>query len=173
MGPGKKVLEQIRQAQQNRLASETIESLQQQYLSFRLNDDWYGLVVFCLVEVLPLQKITRVPSVPDYVLGVMNFRGEVLSAIDLKRFFGLPQDSTSEEQNIVVVEHGQVRTGFLVDEIGDLISLTPEELLEEPLLVGKAQRNFFEGAVRWGEALLTVINLEGLLHADGLYYPQD
>ena len=172
-GPGKKILEQVRRAQQSRLASEITESRQQQYLSFRLNDDWYGLIVFDLVEVLPLHKVTRVPSVPDYVRGVMNFRGEVLSVVDLKRFFGLPLVSASAETNIVVVEHGEVRTGLLVDEIGNLMSFAAEEMLEEPLLVGKAQRAFFEGAVRWGETLLTVINLEGLLQAEGLYYRQE
>ncbi len=168
-GPGKKILDQVRRTQQDQLASETIDSPHQQYLSFLLNEDWYGLSVYHLVEVLPPPKITRVPSVPDHILGVINLRGEVLSTIDLKRFFGLPQGESTEDQAIIVVEHAGVRTGLLVDDIGDLVNLAPEDLSEEPLLAGTSQRVFFESAAPWGEGFLTVIRPEGIFQAEGMY----
>jgi purine-binding chemotaxis protein CheW len=168
-GPGKKILDQVRRTQQDQLASETVDSPHQQYLSFLLNEDWYGLSVYDLVEVLPPPKITRVPSVPDHILGVINFRGEVLSTIDLKRFFGLSQGESTEDQAIVVVEHAGVRTGLLVDDIGDLVNLAPEDLRGEPLLPGTTQRVFFEGAAPWVEGFLTVIRLEGIFQAEGMY----
>ncbi|UCE83531.1 MAG: purine-binding chemotaxis protein CheW [Deltaproteobacteria bacterium] len=171
-GPGKKILEQIRRAQQNQHAPVAKDSPQQQYLSFRLNEEWYALSVYQLVEVLPLPKITRVPSVPDHILGVMNLRGEVLSAIDLKKILGLPQETPAVTPSIVVVEEGGVRTGLLVDDIGDLVDLGLDDLTEEPLLTGKAQPAFFEGAAHWGGILLSVINLRGLLQAEGMYSPQ-
>ena len=168
-GPGNKILDQIRRTQQDQLASETIDSPHQQYLSFLLNEDWYGLSVYDLVEILPPPKITRVPSVPDHILGVINLRGEVLSTIDLKRFFGLPQGESTEQRAIVVVEHAGVRTGLLVDAIGDLVKLAPEDLREEPLLVGTSQPVFFEGAAPWVEGFLTVIRLEGIFQSEGMY----
>jgi purine-binding chemotaxis protein CheW len=168
-GPGKNVLEQVRRAQQNHLAPEALDSPEQQYLTFRLNEEWYGLSVYQLVEVLPTPKITRVPSVPNHILGVMNFRGEVLSAIDLKKFFGLPQSEATTDPSIVVVEHGERQTGLLVDEIGDLIGLAPEDLSEEPITTGESQRLFFEGAAHWGEILLSIIKLEGIFESDAMY----
>ena len=168
-GPGKNVIEQVRRAQENHLAQDSLDSPQQQYLTFRLNDEWYGLSVYQLMEVLPMPKITRVPSVPNHILGVMNFRGEVLSAIDLKKFFGLPQSEATTDPAIVVVEHGERQTGLLVDEIGDLIDLTPEELSEKPITTGESQRLFFEGAAHWGEVLLSIIKLEGIFQSDAMY----
>ena len=168
-GPGKKVREQVRQAQQNHLAPETIYSPQQQYLTFRLNLEWYALSVYQLVEVLPPPRITRVPSVPDHILGVMNLRGEVLSAIDLKKFFGLPQSELTMDQAIIVVEQDEMRTGLLVDEIGDLISLAPEDLSEEPIMTDQSQRVFFEGATHWDEILLSIIRLAGIFQSEGMY----
>jgi purine-binding chemotaxis protein CheW len=168
-GPGKKVLEQVRRAQQNQLAPDGLDSPQQQYLTFRLNEEWYGLSVYQLVEVLPTPKITRVPSVPNHILGVMNFRGEVLSAIDLKKLFGLPQNKATKDPAIVVVEHAERQTGLLVDEIGDLIDLAPEDLSEEPITTGESQRLFFEGAAHWGEILLSIIKLEGIFQSDAMY----
>ena len=168
-GPGKKVLEQVRQAQQNHLAPDTIYSPQQQYLTFRLDLEWYALSVYQLVEILPPPRITRVPSVPDHILGVMNIRGEVLSAIDLKRFFGLPQSELTTDQAIIVVQHGELRTGLLVDEIGDLISLAPEVFSEDPIMTDQSQRVFFEGATYWGEVLLSIIRLAGIFQSEGMY----
>jgi purine-binding chemotaxis protein CheW len=168
-GPGKKVLEQVRRAQQNQLAPDGLDSPQQQYLTFRLNEEWYGLSVYQLVEVLPTPKITRVPSVPNHILGVMNFRGEVLSAIDLKKLFGLPQSKATKDPAIVVVEHAERQTGLLVDEIGDLIDLAPEDLSEEPITTCESQRLFFEGAAHWGEILLSIIKLEGIFQSDAMY----
>jgi purine-binding chemotaxis protein CheW len=172
-GPGKKILEQAHRAQQNHLDPEFIDSPTEQYLSFRLNEDWYAISVYQLVEILPFQRITRVPSIPDHILGVINLRGEVLSVVDLKRFFGLAQDEPIEDQAIVVVEHGEVRTGLLVDAVEDLVDLALNDVAEEPLLAGQAQRAFFEGAARWGDVLLSIIKLEGLLRAEGMYSPQD
>jgi chemotaxis signal transduction protein len=169
-GPGDKILEQLRRARKSDLTQKTVES-SQQYLTFRLGNEWYALMVSHLAEVLPLPKITRVPSVPAYLLGVINLRGEVLSVIDLKRFFEVPESTRTAEPIIVVIEHGEVRTGLLVEEIGDLIRLSPGGLTEEPLLLGKTQRAFFDGATRWGDVLVSIVNLDGLLQSEGLYSP--
>lgn len=171
-GPGKKILEQVRRAQRNHLEADAVESPLQQYLSFRLKEEWYAVSVSKLVEVLPSPKITRVPSVPDHILGVVNLRGEVLSVIDLKKFFGLNQSDQIVDQAIVVVEHSGVRTGLLVDGIGDLVSLAAGELSEEPLVPGKSQRGFFEGAALRDEVLVSIIRLEGILESEGMYSRQ-
>jgi purine-binding chemotaxis protein CheW len=168
-GPGKNVIEQVRRAQQNHLAQDTLDSPRQQYLTFRLNEEWYGLSVYQLVEVLPITKITRVPSVPEHILGVMNFRGEVLSAIDLKKFFGLPQSESTGDQAMIVVEHAEIQAGLLVDEIGDLVDLTPEDLSEEKITTAESQGVFFEGATNWGETLLSIIKLEGIFHSEDMH----
>jgi purine-binding chemotaxis protein CheW len=114
-----------------------------------------------LVEVLPLPKISRIPHVPAHVLGVMNFRGEVLTAIDLKQFFGLPQLTLESDATIIVVEHYKVRAGLLVDGIGDLVSLSRDDFTEEPVLAERSQPTFFGGTAHWGDILVSIIRLEG------------
>ncbi len=165
--PGKRILEQTRRTPRDHLAPETIDSYPQQYLSFHLNYRWYGLSVDHLVAVLPPPAVTRVPRVPDYVLGVMNFRGEVLAAIDLKELFKLPQLTLKSDPAMIVVEHGKVRTGLLVDGVGDLASLSQDEFAEEPVLAVKSQTTFFEGTAHWGDVPVTIIRLEGLLQSAG------
>lgn len=168
-GPGKQNLEQVGRVRTNHIGPVSIDSTQHQYLSFLLSKEWYALSVDKLVEILPLPRITRVPSVPDHILGVMNLRGEVVSAIDLKRFLGLPRAAPYSDPTIVVVEQREVRAGLLVDTIGDLMGVNPKELNEEPPLVGGARRSFFHGACRWGEVLVSIINLETLLQSEALF----
>jgi chemotaxis signal transduction protein len=81
----------------------------------------------------------------------------------------LPQSESTADQAIVVVEHGEMQTGLLVDEIGDLIDLTPEDLSEETITTGESQRAFFEGATNWDETLLSIIKLEGIFQSEGMY----
>ena len=159
--PGKEKLENIRRTERNNRDPGASHAPQKQYLNFRLNVAWYALSVDRLVEVLPLPKITRVPNVSDHVLGVMNFRGEVLSAIDLKQLFGLPKLTLESDATIIVVEHDKVRTGLLVDGVGELVSLSQDDLTEEPVLAEKSQPTFFEGAAHWGDILVSIIRLEG------------
>ena len=132
-GPEQKTRKQVRQALQNEPTPETPDFHQQQYLTFRLNDQWYALSVYHLVEVLPPPKITRLPSVPDYILGVINLRGEILSTIDLKRFLGFPRGSVTEALRIIVVEQSGVRTGLLVDTSDPEAIARALERLADPL----------------------------------------
>jgi purine-binding chemotaxis protein CheW len=167
--PGERILEQVRRAREERLTPEA-ESVHLHYLTVRLRDELYALRVEYLVEILPAPRITRVPSVPEHILGVMNFRGEILSVIDLKRFFSLPQSSEpAAERIVVVVKHGELRTGLLVDGVGDLVPLSADDLAEEPLVAGRAQRATFEGVARFKGGLVTLINLEGLLQSEDLF----
>ena len=161
-GHGEKAPDQVRWAQQRHLARDTIDPYRQQYLSFRLNDEWYGLNVHQLVEVLPLPKVTRVPRTPEYILGVINLRGEVLSIVDLKGVFGLPHGASTVAPTVVVVAYGELRTGLLVDSVGDLISLAPEDVTEGQVLMDTAQRAHLDGAARWGGIPVRIINLEAL-----------
>jgi len=166
--PREKILEQVRRAREERLTPET-ESVDLQYLTVRLRDELYALRVEYLVEILPAPRITKIPSVPEHILGVMNFRGEILPIIDLKRFLSLPQSEPAADRIVVVVKHGEVCTGLLVDGVGDLVPLSPDELAEEPLVADQAQRATFDGVARFKGGLVRLIDLEGLLQSEGLY----
>jgi purine-binding chemotaxis protein CheW len=166
--PGQRILEQLRRAREARFAPGP-GSVRPHYLTVRLRDELYALRVEYLVEILPAPRITRVPSVPEHIVGVMNFRGEVLAVIDLKRFFCLPQSEPAVDRIVVVVKHGEVRTGLLVDGVGDLVPLSPDDLAEEPFGAGRAQRATFEGVARFQGCLVSLINLERLLQCEGLY----
>ncbi len=168
--PGEKILEQVRRAREYQLTPGA-ELSPEPYLTVHLQGEWYALRADYLVEILPLQRITRVPSVPEHIVGVINFRGEVLSVIDLKGFLALPQGEPAPDPAIIVVEQDKIRTGLLVDGVGDLAPLSLRDLADEPLAAGKVRRGCFEGVGRLGDGLVSAINVGRLLHSEGMYAP--
>jgi purine-binding chemotaxis protein CheW len=102
---------------------------------------------------------------------VINFRGEILSVIDLKSFLALPQGEPAPDAAIIVVEHDEIRTGLLVDDVGDLAPLSLRDLADESLGGGKARRGCFEGVGRLGDGLVSAINVGRLLQAEGMDAP--
>jgi purine-binding chemotaxis protein CheW len=168
--PGEKILEQARRAREHQLRPGA-EPAAEQYLTVHLQGEWYALRADYLVEILPLRRITRVPSVPEHIVGVINFRGEILSVIDLKLFLALPQRELAPDPAIIVVEHDEIRTGLLVDGVGDLTPLSLRDVADESLGVGKARRGCFEGVGRLGESLVSAFNVGRLLQSEGTHAP--
>jgi len=168
--PGEKILEQVRRAREHQLTPGAVPAAEQ-YLTVRLQGEWFALRADSLVEILPLRRITRVPSVPEPIVGVINFRGEVLSVIDLKRFLALPQGEPAADAAIIVVEHDEIRTGLLVDGVGDLAPLSLRDLADESLGAGKARCGCFEGVGRLGDGLVSAINVGRLLQSEGMDAP--
>lgn len=97
---------------QHEAAGESLEILE-----FRLASESYGIETSFVREVCPLRDFTPVPCTPPFVLGIVNVRGEVLSVIDIKKFFELPEKGLSDLNKVIVVHSGDTEFGILADTI--------------------------------------------------------
>src|SRR3990167_9702858 len=94
--------------------SSTAENRRSRWVTFRLADEAYGVNVMQVQEVLRVPEIAPVPGAPDYVLGIVNLRGTVVTVIDTRKRFGLAPKGADDATRIVIVEaHGEV-VGILV-----------------------------------------------------------
>lgn len=84
---------------------------------FRLAHEIYGIETANVREVYPLKDLTPLPCVPDFVAGIVNVRGQVLSVIDLKRFFELPQQGMTDLNKVIVLADNVMEFGVLADAI--------------------------------------------------------
>lgn len=103
----------------------------QQFCTFFLDGHFFGTPVPQVQEVIQHQEMTRVPLAPSVVSGMINLRGQILSAIDLRRRLGLHERPGGELPMNVVVRTNEGAVSLLVDEIGDVIEVE-EETLESP-----------------------------------------
>lgn len=100
-----------------------VEEERIQVVVFRLNDTLFAIYGSDAKEVLECGKITVIPGSPDFILGIVNVRGDVESVIDLGRFLRLPPERESEKLRIIIAHNGEVRSGIRVDAIEDVVDI--------------------------------------------------
>lgn len=100
-----------------------VEEERIQVVVFRLNDTLFAIYGSDAKEVLEVEKITAVPGSPDFILGIVNVRGDVESVIDLSRFLHLPPERESEKLRIIIAQNGEVRSGIRVTAIEDVVDI--------------------------------------------------
>ena len=127
--------EEIALYEEDLYEKEELKEETRQLVVFRLAQEWYGVEITKVKEVIKVEKITYLPSSPQYVAGIVNLRGNILSVTDLKRILGLPHEELTETTRIVAIEPRIMETGLLVDEISEAIEV-PVSKIEPPLSSG-------------------------------------
>lgn len=113
-------------------------------LVFKLAHERYGIESQYVRECVPIQEITSLPNLPNFVYGIINVRRKILSVIDLKVFFDLP-NKESKLNNVVILEHGQMEFSILIDEIEGVSSVSIDSIQPPlPSLTGIRQ-DFLKG----------------------------
>jgi purine-binding chemotaxis protein CheW len=137
-------------------------------LLFRLGVEWYAVRVEDVREIYQEYEVTPVPCVPDFIQGVVNIRGEILSVTDLAMIMGLGSAGAEGQQPpAIVVNNHDVATAMVVDEIGDIIEL-PQGGLEAPVsIIDRSQAEFVSGSVYVEGTLVGVVNVDRVLEPVG------
>lgn len=132
-------------------------------LEFLLSDEHYALDSRYVKEVCFINALTPIPCTPDFVLGVVNLRGEILSVLDVKRFFNLPHKGITNLNRVIVVQHQGVELGILADEIIGERKVVLERLQNDISNITKNNDEFVEGLT---EDRLIVLNIEAFLSSE-------
>jgi purine-binding chemotaxis protein CheW len=134
-----------------------------QYCTFFLDGHCFGIDVLAVQEVIRYQEMTRVPLAPPVVSGLINLRGQIVTAIDLRRRLGLPDRPDEQRPVNVVVTTDDGPVSLLVDEIGDMLHV-PEAAFERPPdTLQKGARDLIRGAFKLEGRLLISLDLGRLL----------
>lgn len=106
------------------------------YLAFRLGKEDFAIQVLKVREIVGIQDITSVPQMPAYVKGVINLRGKVIPVVDLRLKFGLQEREYTQRTCIIVVQvqsgSQAIQSGVIVDEVSEVLNLTPGEIEDTP-----------------------------------------
>ena len=152
------------------LAQETEEERRDEsvaLLLFALADEWYAVRVSEVREIYQEYAVTPVPCVPDYILGVVNIRGEIVSVTHLARLMRLQSEITPGEQPAIVLADDGCVTAAVVDEIGDIIEVAKNALEPPVSMVGKAQADYVSGSVYVEDKLVGLLHLGRVLQPVG------
>ncbi|MEH6348344.1 MAG: chemotaxis protein CheW [Bermanella sp.] len=134
-----------------------------QWVTFRLDNETYGINVMQVQEVLRYSEIAPVPGAPPYVLGIINLRGNVVTVIDTRLRFGLAQTETSDQTRIVIIETGNQVVGIMVDAVAEVVYLRQSEIETTPNVGNEETAKFIQGVCHKNEELLILVDLEKMM----------
>lgn len=144
------------------MAKESVES--RQYVIFCLGDELFGVEVIRAREILDLVPVTKVPQTPDYLLGVINLRGQVVPVVDLRVKLGLPKAEETRDSCIIVMEvrvDGEVLTvGGLADSVREVLELRDDQIEPAPRLGTKLKTEFIAGMGKIDEQFLILLEID-------------
>lgn len=132
-------------------------------LEFLLASERYALNSLYVSEVCLINRLTPLPCTPDFVMGIINLRGEILTVLDIKKFFSLPSKGITNLNRVIVVEHNGIELGILADEIYGERTIWLGELHHDICNITEQNADFIAGVT---EDRLIVLDIKHFLSSD-------
>lgn len=137
-----------------------------QYSTFYLDGLYLGVEVLKVQELIRYQEMTPVPLAPSLIRGLINLRGQIVTAIELRRRFDMPDRPADQMPMNVVVRMEDGAVSLLVDEIGDVVEVNDEQFEPAPETIRGRANDLVTGVYKMAERLLLVLDVERAIAVD-------
>lgn len=152
------------------------------FSTFYLNDQLFGIDILMIREINKQLDLTVVPHAPDFICGLVNLRGQIVTIIDLKNRLGLGQcEITQSSHNIILKTESELspirtmtqrhdlasiqdKVGLLVDEVGDVITVEADEIESPPANMGPIDGKYISGVAKLNDSLMVILSGSKILH---------
>jgi purine-binding chemotaxis protein CheW len=135
------------------------ESKARQLCGFRIGKDFYAIPVLEVQEVVKPQVKTSVPLAPEYIDGLINLRGQVVTAINMRRLLKIEDDYNEEDYMNIIVKHSDGLYSLVVDEVLDVMEVEMDRFSETPPTLEANIKNYIHGVFKLEDKLLILLNL--------------
>lgn len=137
----------------------TASAAQQQFVTLRLGGQLFGISVLAVRDVMRHQPIAAIPLAQEVIAGSLNVRGRIVTAYDMRRRLGMPPMSEAQHGMMVVVDFQQEHFALMVDEVGDVLSLSMSEFEKVPANIDASWRALAAGVFKLKEELLIILDV--------------
>lgn len=148
--------------------NETVE--QSQYLTFHLAEEEYAIGILRVKEIIQYDTLTRLPSVPAFIRGVINLRGNVVAVVDLATKFGIQEAPVTKRTCIVIVEVEQdgesTEMGLIADAVSQVIGLADDEIKPPPSFGSRIHADYLEGMGMLEDKFALILDIDRVLSAE-------
>lgn len=131
--------------------------------TFYVGNALCGMDILKVQEINKILDLTAVPQAPEYVRGILNLRGQIVTVIDLGIKLGLSRIEIGPETRNIIVNSQNEYIGLLVDRIGDVERTSEEKIEAPPANIGGVKAVFFEGVYKKENSLIGILNVEKVL----------
>ena len=137
-------------------------------VGFKVGRETYGVPITSLHEIVRVPEITAVPDAPDYLEGVINLRGKIVSVMDLRKRFGEKQAVLKKQNRILVVEHSGRLAGLIVDSASEVLKIPSDAVEPPPAVFQDGGLNCVTGLGKVSGRLVVLLDMSRLLAPESL-----
>lgn len=141
-----------------------MDANEQRLLTFSLGEEYYGVSILKVKEIIGMLEITPVPRTPSFIKGIINLRGKIIPVMDLRLKFGMEPQEYNERTCIIVVEvtlNGSQRLiGVVVDMVSEVVNISSEQIEPPPEYGTNIEHNFIVGIGKIKDRVVIIIDIE-------------
>lgn len=138
----------------------------QQYVTFFISSELYGVPVLKVQEIIGMTKITAMPNTLSFMKGVIDLRGAVVPVIDMRMKFEMDKIDFTNYTVIIIVEVKDRLVGMIVDSVSDVINIPVKSIQETPQFSGKINRDYIQGIGQKDNTPIIVLDVDRILTTD-------
>lgn len=138
------------------------------FLTFVLGNEAYGIGIELVTEIIGILPITQIPELPEYIRGVINLRGKIISVMDMRLRFKKPFRDYNERTCIIVVDIQDNSVGLIVDSVAEVINIAEENIVPPPSVNTGFSNKYIKGIGKVGNEVKLILDCEKLLSKDEL-----
>lgn len=142
------------------------ETLLDRYLTFNIGDETYGFEIMYVTEIIGIQKITKVPNIPNYIKGIINLRGIIYPVIEIRDRFGIAEVPYTDRTCIILVKSRNMGVGMIVDNVAEVMRIEQEVIFPQPQTYKGTKSKFIKAIAKLGTEVKIILDLEKLLFDD-------
>jgi purine-binding chemotaxis protein CheW len=131
--------------------------------TFYVGDALCGMDILKIQEINKLTQMTKVPQAPEYVIGILNLRGQIVTIIDLGKKIGLGETEINQDSRNIIVNDSSGHVGLLVRQISDVVSADMERRESAPANMHGIQGEFFTGVYKTEQTLIGILDVDKVL----------
>lgn len=140
---------------------------EEKYLMFMLDEEYYGIPILKINEIIGLMEITAIPKTPDFMKGIINLRGKIIPVIDLRLKFNMQGRAYDEQTCIIIVEipiqGKQNFIGIVVDKVSEVVNIYGREIEQPPQYGQETETNFLIGVGKVKDKVVMLLDIETVL----------
>lgn len=143
-----------------------------QVLSFMLDNQWFGVEISGIQEVLEFRQITKVPRTPEFMLGVINLRGKMIPVVNLGKYFDMPTKSPTPDTCIIIIhvdiDDELTPLGIMADEVKEVVDIATKDISPSPRIGNRINSAFIHGMAKHDDVFLILLKLSRIFSAEEL-----
>ena len=136
-----------------------------QLVTFKLEDEEFGVDILKVQEINKMMNITKIPNAPFFIEGVINLRGKIIPIIDLRKKLGFQSKEYDKATRIIVIELDGLVIGFVVDSVSEVLRIPSSTIEQPPSIIGGVESEYIEGVGKLDDRLLILLELKRIFAA--------